>query len=40
MSDYVAPMNDMKFVMNELAGLEDVARLPGYEEATPDVVDS
>jgi alkylation response protein AidB-like acyl-CoA dehydrogenase len=40
MSDYVAPMKDMKFVMNELAGLEDVARLPGYEEATPDLVDS
>ncbi len=25
-------------MMNELAGLEQVARLPGYEEATPDTV--
>lgn len=24
MGDYVAPMNDMKSVMNELSGLEDV----------------
>jgi len=28
----------MEFVLNELAGLAQVAKLPGYEEATPDVV--
>jgi 3-(methylthio)propanoyl-CoA dehydrogenase len=40
MSAYQAPLKDMKFVLNELAGLEAVAKLPGYEEATPDTVDA
>lgn len=40
MSEYTAPIRDMKFVMKELAGLDDVARLPGYEEATDDLVDA
>lgn len=30
---YVAPLSDMRFVMNELADLNQVAQLPGYEEA-------
>jgi acyl-CoA dehydrogenase len=30
----------MKFVLNELAGLSEVAKLPGYEDATPDTVDA
>jgi alkylation response protein AidB-like acyl-CoA dehydrogenase len=30
---YRAPLKDMLFVMKELAGLEEVARLPGYEDA-------
>jgi 3-(methylthio)propanoyl-CoA dehydrogenase len=38
MSTYRAPMQEIQFVMNELAGLEQVAKLPGYEEATPDTV--
>jgi 3-(methylthio)propanoyl-CoA dehydrogenase len=38
MSTYHAPLKDMLFVMNELAGLEKVAKLPGYEDATPDTV--
>jgi 3-(methylthio)propanoyl-CoA dehydrogenase len=40
MSNYVAPIQDMKFVLEELAGLGEVAKLPGYEEATPDLVDA
>jgi alkylation response protein AidB-like acyl-CoA dehydrogenase len=40
MSAYVAPIADMKFVLEELAGLGEVAKLPGYEEATPDLVDA
>jgi len=40
MSAYVAPLKDMRFVLNELAGLGAVAKLPGYEEATPDTVDA
>jgi acyl-CoA dehydrogenase len=38
MSQYHAPLAEMRFVLNELAGLEQVAKLPGFEEATPDVV--
>jgi alkylation response protein AidB-like acyl-CoA dehydrogenase len=30
---YVAPVKDMLFCMQHLAGLEQVARLPGFEEA-------
>jgi alkylation response protein AidB-like acyl-CoA dehydrogenase len=37
---YAAPLKDMRFVLNELAGLGEVAKLPGYEEATPDTVDA
>src|SRR5499427_2300296 len=37
---YVAPLKDMRFVINELAGLGEVAKLPGYQEATPDTVDA
>ena len=40
MSAYAAPLKDMRFVMNELAGLGEVAKLPGYEDATPDTVDA
>ncbi|QYJ23572.1 acyl-CoA dehydrogenase [Achromobacter sp. ES-001] len=33
---YQAPVKDMLFVLNHLAGLRQVAALPGFEEATPD----
>ena len=38
MSTYHAPLQEMTFVLNELAGLSQVAALPGFEEATPDTV--
>jgi alkylation response protein AidB-like acyl-CoA dehydrogenase len=38
MTTYAAPVKDMSFVMNELAGLNEIAKLPGCEEMTPDVV--
>jgi 3-(methylsulfanyl)propanoyl-CoA dehydrogenase len=40
MSSYQAPLKDMKFVLHELAGLDQVARLPGHEEASRDTVDA
>ncbi|MEF8698047.1 MAG: acyl-CoA dehydrogenase [Candidatus Accumulibacter sp. UW25] len=40
MSEYIAPIRDMQFVLKELAGLEQVAQLPTCEEATPDLVDA
>ncbi|MEN7527073.1 MULTISPECIES: acyl-CoA dehydrogenase [unclassified Cupriavidus] len=33
---YRAPLKDMLFAMNELAGLAQLSQLPGYEDATPD----
>ena len=39
MSPYAAPLSDMQFVLRELAGLDDVARLPGCEDAAPDTVE-
>ncbi|WP_153099714.1 acyl-CoA dehydrogenase [Paraburkholderia hayleyella] len=35
---YHAPVKDMLFVMKELAGLEQIAALPGFEEANADTV--
>ena len=40
MSAYVAPLKDMRFVLQELAGLDAVAKLPGCEEAVPETVDA
>ncbi|MDN3516991.1 acyl-CoA dehydrogenase [Aquisalimonas lutea] len=40
MTDYNAPTRDMKFVMQELLGIEPIARLPGFDEATPGLVDA
>jgi alkylation response protein AidB-like acyl-CoA dehydrogenase len=37
---YVAPLRDMLFVMNELAGLAAVNALPGCEDATPETVEA
>ncbi|MGI4856862.1 MAG: acyl-CoA dehydrogenase family protein, partial [Janthinobacterium lividum] len=34
--EYKAPVEDMLFLMRELEDLDGLARLPGYEEATPD----
>ena len=35
MTDYIAPLQDMNFALNELAGLNTTNKLPGLEEATP-----
>ncbi len=40
MTEYRAPLDDMRFVLNELAGLDAVAQLPGFEEVSPDLVDA
>lgn len=40
MIPYSAPVEDMRFVLNRLVGLADLASLPGLEEATPDLVDA
>ena len=37
---YTAPISEMRFALDAIADLPGVARLPGYEEATPDMVDA
>ncbi len=40
MTAYRAPLEDMHFVLREVAGFPALAALPGYEEATPDLVEA
>ena len=40
MPDYQAPVKDMMFVINELAGLEQITKLPGFEDATSELVEA
>ena len=37
---YAAPVADMRFVLEEVAELDELARLPGYEAASPDLVEA
>jgi acyl-CoA dehydrogenase len=39
MSDYIAPVKEMKFVLNELAGLETICELPYFTDVSQDVID-
>ncbi|WP_018411072.1 acyl-CoA dehydrogenase [Methyloversatilis thermotolerans] len=39
MSEYIAPLQDMRLAL-DLAGLDEVVALPGYEDASRDVVDA
>jgi len=36
--NYTAPITDIRFLLDEVAGLPEISRLPGCEEATPDLV--
>ncbi|MEK0082499.1 acyl-CoA dehydrogenase [Benzoatithermus flavus] len=40
MTAYNAPIADMRFVFEHVAGLREVAALPGLDHASPDVVDA
>ena len=37
---YTPPLKDMQFVLHEMVGLDSVAKLPGCEEVTQDLVDA
>ncbi|WP_341674892.1 acyl-CoA dehydrogenase [Niveibacterium sp. SC-1] len=37
---YTAPIRDMRFVLENLAGLDELSALPGCEDATPDLVEA
>ena len=38
MAVYKAPLKDIQFVLNEVLDVSQLARLPGYEDATPDTI--
>ncbi|NBD19671.1 acyl-CoA dehydrogenase [Aquabacterium fontiphilum] len=40
MSSYHAPLREMRFTMQEVAGLRDVCALPGHEDASPELVEA
>jgi 3-(methylsulfanyl)propanoyl-CoA dehydrogenase len=40
MTEYAAPLADMRFALDEIARLPEIAKLPGCEHALPDVVDA
>ncbi|MCH8834967.1 MAG: acyl-CoA dehydrogenase N-terminal domain-containing protein, partial [Proteobacteria bacterium] len=40
MATYKAPLADMRFVLNDLLGEEQIGDLPGADEVTPDLVDA
>jgi acyl-CoA dehydrogenase len=39
MTEYTAPIGELNFVINELAGLEELSKLPGFEHATDDLLE-
>jgi len=39
MTEYSAPLKDLKFTVNELADLERISQLPAFEHATADLLD-
>jgi len=39
LSDYTAPLADMRFALTEIVGLAEIAELPGCEQAAPDLVE-
>jgi 3-(methylthio)propanoyl-CoA dehydrogenase len=39
-TDYAAPLADMRFALTEIAGISEIAGLPSCEQATSDVVDA
>ena len=40
MSDYKAPLQDMQFVIEDIAELARIAALPSFEDASPDLVEA
>jgi acyl-CoA dehydrogenase len=39
MADYIAPLKDLNFVINDLVGLDEVNKLPGFGHATDDLLE-
>ena len=39
MSAYTPPIDDLRFVLEELADLDSIRELPGYEDVQSDLID-
>ena len=37
---YKAPLDDIRFLLNDVHDIAQLSALPGYEEATPDMIDA
>lgn len=40
MPQYKAPIENINFILNDVFSVEDVSKLDGYEEATPDMIEA
>jgi hypothetical protein len=40
MPRYDAPVRDMQFILHDLLQVQNYSNLPGFEEATPDLIDA
>ena len=40
MTNYVPPIEDIEFLLNEVVNLDEICHLAGYEEISPDLVTS
>ena len=40
MTTYSAPLDDIKFLLNNVLEMPSISKLPGFEDATPDMVDA
>lgn len=40
MTDYIAPLDEMAFLVNDVLGIDDIASLPGYEECSTELVEA
>src|SRR5580698_7201145 len=39
MATYVAPLREIRFVLNDVLGISELSALPGFEEATAETID-
>ena len=40
MPNYTAPLEDIRFVLHDLLDVSQLSGMPGYEDATPDLIDA
>jgi len=39
MTEYIAPIADLNFVINELSNLDEIIKIPKFEHATDDLLE-